>query len=157
MLEILITPEERRDIQERAIEMGTLYGSFTRGAGNAVGCAGEFAVSKHLRGEIVNDPHFDIRVADGIKIEVKTKKSNYPPKDSYTVSVSDFNPNQKCDLYYFARVTQRLDKCWILGYMPREEFFERAFFLKKGQREGDNGFRAQADCHNMYIRDLYKS
>jgi hypothetical protein len=39
--------------------------------------------------------------------------------------------------------------------MTREEYFDTARFLKKGEKDGDNGFVVKADCYNVPIKDLY--
>ena len=45
-------------------------------------------------------------------------------------------------------------KAWILGEYDKEQYFKDAKFLKKGQIDGDNGFRVKADCYNMPINKL---
>jgi hypothetical protein len=38
--------------------------------------------------------------------------------------------------------------------MPKEEYFEKAKFMKKGQYDPDNNYEVRADCYNLYIEDL---
>ena len=43
-----------------------------------------------------------------------------------------------------------------IGEYDKEKYFKDARFLKKGQRDGDNGFVVKADCYNMAISKLNK-
>ena len=38
--------------------------------------------------------------------------------------------------------------------MSKDDYFGGARFLKKGQKDGSNGFYVKADCYNMEIKKL---
>ena len=64
----------------------------------------------------------------------------------------DFN----CDMYAFVRVKNDLTVGWFLGVKTSKDYFEKARFLKKGDKDGDNGFTVRGDCYNMKISELDK-
>lgn len=142
----------------KAREMGKLNNSITSGDGNIAGFLGEEIANSVLGGEVTNTYDYDI-VKDGRKYDVKTKRCTGEPKNYYDCSVAAFNTRQKCDEYVFVRIENvkgKWGRAWILGHYPKEEYFKDARFLKKGQRDGDNGFKVKADCYNMAIKDLKK-
>jgi hypothetical protein len=47
-------------------------------------------------------------------------------------------------------------KAWVLGWLPREEYFKKARKMTKGETDTSNGFVVKADCHNVAIKDLNK-
>jgi len=47
-----------------------------------------------------------------------------------------------------------MEEGWLLGYLPKEEYFDRAVFLKKGQTDPSNGWTVSADCYNLPIKEL---
>lgn len=90
--------------RRKAVEMGELKNSIMRGAGNFAGFLGEFLVHGLLGGDIINTVNYDIILADGLKIDVKTKQTTVEPKLNYDCSISAYNTKQQCDAYVFARV-----------------------------------------------------
>ena len=152
MEDILIKSEWVKEAHQKSTDMGLINNSITRGAGNMAGFLGEIMVMNSLpRGCINNTYEYDIEF-DDLRIDVKTKRTSVKPKDYYECSVS--NPKQKCSHYIFTRILNDYSKGWILGAMPKKDYFKQATFLKKGDPNGDNGFIVKADCYNMIIRDL---
>ena len=47
-----------------------------------------------------------------------------------------------------------MSKGWVLGYMEKEEYFNKATLLKKGQVDPSNNFTVKADCYNLPISKL---
>ena len=105
-------------------------------------------VAEYLGVEVSNTYDYDL-IYHGAKIDVKTKECTSPPKDFYECSVAAYNTKQKCNAYVFTRICQ--DTCWILGWMPKQSYFEKATFLKKGQIDPSNNFVVRADCYNLPI------
>lgn len=153
MIEITITEDIVRQARERAVRMGELRNSIRHGEGNLVGFIGEIIVNEYIGGELVDTYDYDLTMG-GIKFDVKTKETTVKPKPYYECSIADFNPNQNCDHYIFARVHKNLDRCWILGFKSKGAYFAESRFLKKGDVDGDNGFVVKADCHNLEISRL---
>lgn len=153
--------EQRDSAWEKSKEMGLINGSFMKGKGRVVGFLGEEVVANFIGAEIDNTYEYDI-IKDGILLDVKTKKCISEPKMHYEVSISDWNTRQKCDGYVFARIEyhknapkKKWGNAYILGWYPKDEYFEKARFLKEGTKDGDNGYRVRSDCWNMKIEDLY--
>jgi hypothetical protein len=139
--------------KEKAEELGVLRNSITSGEGNLAGFLGEYIASLIMGAEWKNTRDYDI-VLDGIKIDVKTKRCTSPPKPYFECSIADFNTSQRCDKYVFVRVMKDLSKAWILGEMGKDEYYQAAVFVEKGQLDPSNGWRCQADCWNVPISQL---
>ena len=95
---------------------------------------------------------------NGYKCDVKTKRCTSKPKEYYECSVAKYNTRQDCDYYVFVRVLEKggiYSKGWILGCYPQKEYTKDSRALKKGQKDGDNGFIVRADCYNMSISKLH--
>ena len=137
-------------------DMGKLRGSITEGEGNIAGFIGEYSVhEKLLLSEIKRTKDYDL-IYKNFLIDVKTKRTTVDYcKPTYEASISDYNPNQLCDIYIFTRVNMEKRFGWIVGYIPKKEYFSKARFLKKGQIDGSNMFVVKGDCWNLYYRDLY--
>lgn len=156
--------EDVLNARRRAIELGTLHKSFTRGRGNEIGMQGEIAVARYLDVPIDQDTHdYDLETSGGVKIEVKTKGTTRQdaPELHYMASVATANTKQACDVYFFARAQKTrsnflLGKIWIMGFMPRAEFYDKAVFYTKGDKDPDNGYKVHQDCWNVPIGDLYE-
>lgn len=164
MIEVKVTKEMLKKAGEKAKEMGTINNSIVRGDGNIAGFLGEEVANNILSGQIINTFDYDILTGDlcgnsqQISWDVKTKRCKSPPRDYYECSVADIQ-NQKCDRYVFVRVqTPIVDqgKAWVLGWLPREEYFKKARKMTKGETDPSNGFVVKADCHNVAIKDLNK-
>jgi hypothetical protein len=155
MVEVDIKPQWKKVALKEAEELGALRKSITGGQGNQAGFLGEIVVADYLAVNRNNSYGHDL-VGKKKTYDVKTKRCKSKPLDSYTVSVCALNTKQDCDVYVFVRVTVDLKKAWILGFMPKEEFFKKAKFCKKGDLDPDSdcNWRFKEDCYNMYIKDL---
>lgn len=156
MVEVVIKPQWKRTALKEAEELGALRKSITQGAGNQAGFLGEIAVADYLEVERENTFGHDLVGKKDRTYDVKTKRCKSKPLDNYTVSVCALNTKQNCDVYVFVRITVDLKTAWILGYMPKEEFYKKAKFCKKGELDPDSdcNWHFKEDCYNMYIRDL---
>lgn len=143
----------RQRSQEKAEEMGSLNNSILNGTGNYAGFLGEEIVNDYIRGTIENTYDYDI-IKDGLKFDVKSKQTTVVPRTHYDCSVPDFNPNQKCDFYIFARILDDFSIGWILGFISKARFYQEARFMRKGQMDGSNDFAVKSDCYNLAIKRL---
>ena len=156
MVEVKIKPQWKRSALKEASELGALSKSITGGAGNWAGFLGEIVVANYLDVKKANTYEYDLVSKKEKTYDVKTKRCKSKPLPDYTVSVCALNTNQKCDDYIFVRVDNELTTAWILGYMPKEKFYKKAKFCKKGELDPDSNcnWRFKEDCYNMYIKDL---
>jgi len=154
MIEVKISDEMLLKARSKATEMGLLNNSILRGGGSVAGFLGEQVVLSVLGGSWLNSYDYDIVLDDGRRVEVKTKQTSATPLPHYSCSISNFNTKQACDVYAFTRILKDFSKGWFLGYLSKEEYFDKSVFMKKGQLDPDNGYEVRADCHNLAISDL---
>jgi len=57
-------------------------------------------------------------------------------------------------MYAFVRVKKDFSTAWFLGSKDKIEYFDKAVFKKKGDKDGDNNFVIRSDCYNMAITEL---
>ena len=153
MIQVEITDEMLLAAREKATEMGELNNSILKGQGSLAGFVGEQVVMKILGGKWENTYDYDINV-DNVRIEVKTKQTTVQPLPHYECSVAAFNIKQNCDAYAFVRVLKDFSVGWFLGVMKKDEFFQKAKKLKKGEVDPSNNFTVRADCYNLRIDEL---
>ena len=154
MIEVKISDTMLLAARSKATEMGLLHNSILRGGGSIAGFLGEQIVLSTMGGTWDNSYDYDIILDDGRRVEVKTKQTSATPLPHYSCSISNFNTRQKCDIYAFTRVLKDFSKGWFLGFMPKQEYFDKSKFMKKGDFDPDNGYEVRADCYNLYIEDL---
>jgi hypothetical protein len=138
-------------------DMGRLRGSITGGAGNMIGFLGELVLSNQLGYKHKGtDFNYDYDLTyHGLTIDVKSKGCTSEPREEYTASVSGWNTKQKCDIYFFTRVlTTDYSTVWLLGWLPPSEFYDKATFTKKGERDPSNGWLCRADQYSVSIKEL---
>ena len=142
---------------EKLYSFECLNNSVMGGKSNIYGAIGEVAVEKYLKSKnrVVDfESTFDYdMIVSGKKIDVKTKRTTVVPKDDYLCSVAAFNTKQKCDYYVFARVSEKKDVAYILGYISKGDFYSRSTFYKKGDIDV-NGFVFKADNYSIKVKDL---
>lgn len=140
--------------RSKATELGVLKNSIIRGKGNIAGFIGEQIALHCIGGEWQNTYEYDILTSDGRRIDVKTKQTSVQPLPEYDCSIAKYNTKQKCDFYAFVRVKRDLTIGWYLGMLGKQEYFDKARFLKKGTVDPSNNYKVQADCYNVKIEDL---
>jgi len=153
MKRIDITGEDIKEAKLLANNMGTLQNSITKGQGNVHGFLGEIITSKFLKSKLSNTYDYDI-IHNNLKIDVKTKRVTTPPRDYYECSVASLNTKQLCDIYVFTRVLKDMTKGWLLGYINKKDYFDKAVLLKKGDIDPSNNWKVKTDCYNLPINKL---
>lgn len=156
MIEVEVKPHHIEKAKVLAEEMGTLRNSITSGQGNLAGFIGEVILAEMLEAKQANTYDSDLMLDNGKTIDVKTKRTRCKPLGYYECSIAAYNTKQKCDFYAFCRVNNEMTKLWFLGMVDKGRYFEMSRFLKKGARDGDNGFVVKADCYNITIKDLWR-
>jgi len=166
IIEIPFTEKMVKSAKTKAKEMGSIRNSILKGKGNFAGFLGEEAVAAYIGAEIISFEEGDAKYGHDIlknekRIEVKTKRRTVEPKLFYDVSVAATSRHQAdksgLDLYIFASIQFDGDipkRIWIIGQKDRDQYFEEARFIKRGETEGDNGFRAHVDMYNLITTDL---
>jgi hypothetical protein len=138
-----------------ADSLGKLTNSITSGAGNYAGFLGEELVhSLYPCSQIVNTYDYDIQFMNATA-DVKTKRTTVVPLPSYDCSVAAYNTKQVADHYIFCRVHEDFHRGWVLGFLPKDEYFNKSRYLTKGEIDPANNFIVKADCYNVSINDLW--
>tara|TARA_Y100000296_G_C5113116_1_gene226214 strand:+ start:309 stop:866 length:558 start_codon:yes stop_codon:yes gene_type:complete len=166
IVEIPFTEEMVKSAKAKAKEMGSIRNSILKGKGNFAGFLGEEAVAAYIGAEIISFEEGDAKYGHDIlknkkRIEVKTKRRTVEPRLFYDVSVAASSKHQAdksgLDLYIFASIEFDGDtpkRIWIIGQKDRDQYFTQARFIKKGEAEGNNGFRAHTDMYNLITTEL---
>jgi len=158
----VIRLEITKDQIKRASELysfGALKNSITKGESNLYGAVGEIVVFDYCKNTGRQVSHkatadYDM-IINGNKFDIKTKKTTVPPLSGFNCSVAAFNTGQKCDHYLFVRVLKDCSVAWLLGYIPKGEFFKTATFNRKGQPDPTKPeWRFRADCYNLEVSKL---
>jgi len=163
MIEIDVSEKVLDKAQKASDSLGVLRNSIAQGRGNKAGYVGEYCVMNYLlknKHDVVEentynyDFYINTKNKDKLKIDVKTKATGVIPLSYYECSVAEYNTKQKCDVYVFTRILYSLKKLWIVGWLPKQEYFNESTFLKKGSLDEDNGYEVKASCYNLKIDKL---
>lgn len=165
-------PWMSREAIKKSKALGSIRNSITSGGGNLAGYLGEIALARHLKADNVSCDegsekyNYDL-VKNKKKIEVKTKRRTRDVEGHYEVSIAATSKHQKTDVYAFISITFKEKKgkgkgatyhgvksIWLCGYMPQDQYFEKAKYMKKGRIDPSNGFVVHADMYNMPIKEL---
>ena len=166
IIEIPFTEEMVESAKKKAKKMGSIKNSILKGKGNFAGFLGEEAVAAYIDAEIISFADGEEKYGHDIlkgdqRIEVKTKRRTVVPKPFYDVSVAATSKHQadkrSLDLYIFASiqfdgVTPK--RIWVIGQKDRDQYYQEARLIKKGEAEGNNGFRAHTDMYNLITTKL---
>jgi hypothetical protein len=138
---------------------------------NTIGILGECALAKKegipvqktldARPKHESDLGWDI-IIGGLKYDIKTPESISFPLARYRCNISRalFNKKKGNDGYIWIFMIPHPGKFppydWrIVGWMPKDEFFERASFHKKGDKSiTGNKFKYSAPLYDMAIRHI---
>lgn len=93
------------------------------------------------------------------RCDVKGRGIKGAPRPNYWVNVVAADSFRgKGYVYSFAFVNEEWGQVWLVGWMPHDEYLERAILLKKGDLQPDNpknpDFRIKSDRYSMQIKDL---
>lgn len=160
MVEVEITQSMIDTAQKRADAMGAIKNSLTKGDGNLSGFLGEeMVLSLYPNFTADSTKDFDITYKESgeiLKVEVKTKRRTVEPKDFYTCHIAKTSAHQDPDIYFFCQVNlkEKPYKGWVLGWLPKSVFYERAEYRHKGQLD-ERGFAEKTNSFVCKISDLY--
>ncbi len=151
MLELSVLESDLIQANERSFKVGVMNGSRTSGQGNVVGFLGETLTARTLGVRIDDTYQYDLKFGD-LKIDVKTKSCSSQPKENYLCSVMSYQLNNDTDGYIFVRINLTARKCWLLGYISKQDLLSKGKFCKKG--EPDGSFLFKEDCWSIEISKL---
>jgi hypothetical protein len=153
VVEVRPTVDER-GAAEGLYTFGALNNSIMQGRSNGYGALGEVLfASRFPDWQKVESYNHDFVGPTGT-VDVKTKKTSVDPLGNYNCSVAATSEHQQPDHYFFVRVHDAMRIGWLLGWLPREEFYRRAFFARKGELEPGTGWPFKADCWNVRVDQL---
>jgi hypothetical protein len=144
--------------QELADKMGALKNSIESGKANVFGFLGEMVYCHFFGGAVGGTYDYD-HINPFFTVDSKTKSCTSVPHQNYSCSVAAYNTSQDCDFYSFVRIekeTKERKSAYLLGYYPKELYYQNAVKFLKGQIDPENRFEVKADCYNMKYGDLYK-
>lgn len=127
--------------------------SILKGEGTLAGVVAEIYSAKYFDAGLGESFQFDIQKSGRLG-EVKTHRRNVIPRAHYMVRVCKKNDRQQCHTYIFCSILFDLSRLWIVGLMPREEFFQTAQEIEVGTKQ-DDGFIAKESCWQLRIAELY--
>lgn len=118
------------------------------------GYLGETIFEKLFSATRVNDYNYDYLLS-GKRIDVKTKASQDMPELWQEVSNYPHQKWQDTDYYAFMRVNYDFTRAWFLGIVSKEEFFDNAFLIKKGEKQ-PSGLIPKTDSYNMTLDKIWE-
>lgn len=132
-----------------------LNNSITEVKSNIYGALGEIVVHEYFKDKYKCDFNstfdYDL-IIEGKKVDVKTRKAKGIPRGK--CGIPAFNPNQKCDYYFFTNVSYDYKTAYIMGYISKAAFFKLAQFKKKGDLDEDGIFVFKSDSYVIYYNQL---
>lgn len=161
MITLKITKEQVARAKERCKAISNLKDSITKGKSSIYGSLGEIIFEDYfkerLNVEYLDTYDYDYKV-EGRKIDIKSKKTTVIPKGHYNCSVAAANTRQKCDYYAFVRIREDFLEGYILGYISKKQFYEKAIFFKEGEKDPSSygNWTFKGDCYNLPFYSLKK-
>lgn len=154
ILRLEITSDMIARAKERLKKMPKcLRNSITGGKATLHGLVGEELLAEFLHAEVKDTRDYDL-LKNGIRLEVKTKRTTVVPQGFHEASIAEFNTRQDCDYYLFTRMFKDFSGAWFLGVMPKYVYLHKARLLRAGTIDGSNGFLVKADCWNLRVDEL---
>lgn len=158
-IEVVITDEMISRAAAKDREMGELNNSIRNGDGNLCGFLGEEVVLAAWNGSTSQNTYQHDITFEEISFEVKSKDRTVAPLLEYESSVAKFNTRQRADFYVFTSLLRRkgtkdYTKGYVLGIIDKQEYFEKATFLRVGDIDPSNNWKVRADCYNLHYRHL---
>lgn len=157
MIEIEVTDQQKERAQN-LYDFDALNGSIMKGSSNIYGAMGEVVVVDYFTKlyHLVWHQTYDYdMIIKGKRVDVKTKKYNIDPQPDMNCTIPDHSPRQKCDYYFFTYCREDLSKVFILGYIGKKDFWEKAVLKKKGEHDVGN-FYFRCDTRVIKIEQLNK-
>jgi hypothetical protein len=171
MLQINVTKEMILKATQRDLDAGPAYkgASIAEGKGRFYGFLGEEIVHATMPGlQQENTKDYDFRFGN-FTFDVKTKTRKDMPELWYDATVDKSASHQNPYFYIFVSIMapqnlirQNIEeirnfdykRAWILGFLPRETFYERARFFNAGDVDPSNGIKYRDGIYLVRINQL---
>lgn len=171
MIEVGINPETLNRALRRDIEAGPAYrgASIAGGKGRFYGFLGEEIVKQAMPELILdNTKDYDF-IWRNFTFDVKTKTRKEPPKSWFDATVDKSAKHQLPDFYIFVQILAppnlikqsiqeirsfHYQKAWILGFMPRGQFYQTARFFNQGDVDPSNGIKYRDSIYLVRCEQL---
>ena len=150
MIKVKITQEIYDAAKAEADSIPKLRRSITRRSGLLPGLIAEYAAAKAIGAKKANTYDFDLLLGP-TTIDVKSRRCLREPKLTDVVSIYTVNVKQRCKKYLFVKVRADLKVAWVLGIIDKFEFFRKAKFYRKGQKDPVSKRKIKADCFILPI------
>lgn len=93
-------------------------------------------------------------IKNGKIIDIKTQRWDVGyPKSSWGLNFPSQQINKNADYFVFL-LTNLTDEIILLGFMPKDEYFQKAIFRKEGE-EMTNSFIVRNDMYEILIKYLH--
>jgi len=154
MWEVEVSPSVL-DYADGLYDFGALRNSIMSGRSNRFGAIGESVFAAHYPDwEHSPSRDYDFVHHQFGSVDIKTKRTTTTPRPWWNCSVAATSMHQRCDFYFFVRVSERLDWAWLLGWVTADELRSRGRFGRAGEPDGD-GWLFRADCWNVRVDELH--
>lgn len=155
---IEITPELLAEATD-LYNFKCLKNSITNGESQIYGALGEVIAMFYLRskGKSVKyqgDYNYDI-ISNGVKIDVKTIRTDKEPTDDFNANISAFNSTQQTDFYLWCAVSVDMSYGYLIGYLEKDEFYKIAELKKKGEIDWGK-WTFKSDTYTTKVKNLHK-
>jgi hypothetical protein len=155
MIEVEITNDIIEEAKLRAdVYKNKLTKSIRNGEGTYIGIIGELLFSNLIpKAEFVGEYNYDF-ILNGKTFDIKTKDRNVKPKPYYECTVNADTMDQKTDYYVFISLNLKEQKGYILGITNKNYFIHNSIYIRKGDVDPSNNFRAHSNIRNIRIDQL---
>lgn len=143
IIELSFTRAEQHLIRERAKHRKETDNTATPGERPETGPGGELLLHKYWPWLLhQSTPDFDFVAPTSYTIDSKAKVGTVrprvlplsaPKKKQYHCTVPCYQRVQQCDYYVFSRIHENLRCGWLLGWMPKAEFWSVGYLRDKGE------------------------
>lgn len=137
-------------------EFDALKDSITAGRSNIYGALGEILFADlYAQWNKVESYNHDFVGPGGATVDIKTKRTTAVPEPHWNCTVAATSEHQRPNYLFFLRIMESLTDAWVLGWLGRDEFYDRARFGKKGADDPTSrGWTYKADCWNVRVDEL---
>jgi len=125
-----------------------------------MGIKGEMFFMKHCKDKGLKSrftknrmQRWDVTVRE-MKVDVKTIRTNYPPKSNYNVDLSSAQASLDSDIYAFVFYNEKNNKFTIAGALPRDDYLRKAVLKREGETERDGSFTYACDTYIVKVSEL---
>lgn len=142
IFEVKITPEMYKEAQERNEAFEKMFGVY--GTHRTEHNRKKIRMTGYLAEVVIKYTIPILRYSDEVQYDFKSPKNktfdsksqgcNFKPHIDYIGTLYEDQKNREVDYYIFNRVKNDFSVAWICGFIPKEEFLQKAEFISKGTK-----------------------